>query len=48
MVKMISPNRKGLVKLFKECDVAAAKALGWVEKDKPKVKAKKKKEKLDD
>jgi hypothetical protein len=40
---MISPNRKGQVKDFKECDVEAAKALGWVEKDKTKVKAKKKK-----
>ena len=43
MVKMISPNRKGLVKLFKECDVEAAKANGWVEKDKQKSKKKAKK-----
>ncbi len=38
MVKMESPNRKGLWKEFKEADVEAAKANGWKEvvKSKPK------------
>tara|TARA_Y100000401_G_scaffold73348_1_gene59367 strand:+ start:33758 stop:33880 length:123 start_codon:yes stop_codon:yes gene_type:complete len=36
MVKMESPNRKGLWKEFKEADVDAAKALGWKEVVKPK------------
>tara|TARA_R110002012_G_scaffold268623_1_gene452593 strand:- start:410 stop:532 length:123 start_codon:yes stop_codon:yes gene_type:complete len=36
MVKMESPNRKGLWKMFKEVDVEAAKVLGWKEVTKPK------------
>ena len=40
MVKMKSPNRKGLWKMFAEADVDAAKAKGWSEvvKSKPAVK----------
>ena len=38
MVKMESPNRKGLWKEFKESDVESAKANGWTEVGKPKVK----------
>ncbi len=43
MVKMESPNRKGLWKEFKEADVEAAKANGWKEVVKSKPKAKKSK-----
>ena len=39
MIKMKSPNRKGAWKEFKDADVESAKANGWVEVDKPKVKA---------
>ena len=42
MVKMKSPNRKGAWKEFKDADVESAKANGWVEVDKPKVKTSKK------
>ena len=38
MIKMESPNRKGLWKEFKESDVESAKANGWTEVGKPKVK----------
>ena len=41
MVKLVSPNRKGQWKEFKEEDVANAKANGWTEKDKPQPKKKK-------
>ena len=41
---MESPNRKGKIKIFKEADVEAAKAMGWTELNKPKAnKAKKSK-----
>ena len=43
MVKMESPNRKGLWKMFKESSVEAAKANGWKEVVKSKPKAKKSK-----
>ena len=42
MVKMKSPNRKGQWKEFKEANVAAAKANGWTEVNKPKAKKAKK------
>ena len=42
MIKMESPNRKGTWKEFKEADVEAAKANGWVEVGKPKTKKAKK------
>ena len=42
MVKMESPNRKGLWKEFKESDVESAKANGWTEVGKPKAKKSKK------
>ena len=38
MVKMESPNRKGLWKEFKDVDVESAKANGWTEVVNPKVK----------
>ena len=31
MVKMENPNRKGMIKSFKEADIDAAKKLGWKE-----------------
>ena len=43
MVKMESPNRKGLWKEFREADVEAAKVNGWKELVKSKPKAKKSK-----
>jgi len=47
MVKMKSPNRKGLWKEFKEADVEKAKSMGWTEvvKSKPKKEKKVKGEK---
>lgn len=42
MVKMEHPNRKGQAKMFSEADVDSAKAMGWVEFGKPKVKKTKK------
>ena len=45
MVKMENPNRKGKIKVFKDADVESAKANGWTEIDKPKVKKDKKSKK---
>ena len=38
MVKMENPNRKGKIKIFRDADVESAKANGWEELNKPKVK----------
>jgi hypothetical protein len=45
-MKLVSPNRKGQWKEFKEADIKAAKANGWKEKDvKPKKVSKSKESK---